>query len=103
MILQKSLEDCRNRLIFLSRLEKGWDSYGGSAPSVLASRSAFKYLERFWILPDYIAPMVDGGIEMYWNFDNISKDFESSLTFTNEGDTVGSFGFGSLKRYYEFK
>jgi hypothetical protein len=65
----------------LSKLEPGWDSYGGSRISSDALAKAQATLDASDFEPTHITPIGHGGLQ----FEYYSKAFEFELEFTPEG------------------
>ncbi|MBE9130114.1 MULTISPECIES: hypothetical protein [unclassified Coleofasciculus] len=73
---QISLAPIFKRLKELAQLEADWDSYGAEPVSSVAIVTAFELLDALReqlsrkvreLLPQFIAPLVDGGLQLEWS------------------------------------
>lgn len=81
------LEDVKEKLERILRLEDGWDSYGGRAIRLEVVRGMIGLLARLGsnIRPPAVFPTADGGIQLEWNTD------AGSLEIKLEGEDRISF------------
>ena len=91
-----------NRLMEFAKLQEDWDSYGAKPISSVALVKVFEVVENINTLPQFVAPIGNGGLQLEWSIQRVGIDvIEVEVEIQPDGDLGYLLQEKATQEFYE--